>query len=399
MTSSSSSVPDHKKKDFKIKKLKSYEEFCDSVKEIHNIDLKPKEKKAADLIMTLRKLEDIEDEIPFMLEKLFKKGELVLIAGPAKIGKSYFTMDTCMTLADGGSMGNRLSTKKPYKVLYLDAEMSRTEFELRLKKLIIGNSRNADRVTKNLHFICLLDLKGDDKLDLTNPDDQLRFIAMCKKYDLVTMDNLGTLFPPRHADTADGWRDIFNSLLKAIKDNGAAILLLHHLNKENIIRGTSKIKDDAHLLLTLAEPTEKIDGFPLEGTIIDCHISAARNLNRAEREPFTLVYNEVNGCIKRSVFSLDGSPIASNNFVTEDEIKGRELDQLDVDILNKARNPEVQFVTAGNFKDENTSGRKPTAVSDHLKKLVALELLKTNDKKTKGKKYWAVGKKAPLEEE
>jgi len=213
------------------------------------------------------------------------------------------------------------------------------------------------------------------------------------------LDNLGTLFRPHHVDTAEGWRKIFNTLFKPILENGTAIWLVHDHNKEKIIRGTSKITDDAHLVLTLAKPAEKIDGFPLEGTIIDCHISAARNLNSSEKEPFTLVYKEDNGRVIRSVFSLDGSPIPSNSLVMEDEINGLKLDKLDIDILNKARNPEKPFVTAGDFKDDKTSGRKPTAVSDHLKKMVDLGLLETNDKKTKGKKYWAAGKEAPFEYE
>ena len=373
------------------RKLNSSQEFYKLVQDIHGLDLNPKEKGIESLVMTLGDLENIENDRPFMFHKLFREKEFVLLVGPPKSCKSIFTMDVCLTLARGGSMGGRFFAEKPCKVFYFDAEMSGFEFELRLKKLIEGNHGNIDRIRRNFKYICLRDLKQENRLDFSKEEDWGKIINLAKGYDFVVFDNLGALFPPYYEQSAQGWKELSSALFEPILQNGSAVWLVHHLNKASVYRGSGKIIDFANVQLSLSKPSGEDEECSTEGTVIDCHIPVARILTGAEMESFTLVYNDKNGQIIRTVFSLDGSPIDSKGVVVEQEIREKGLDAFDIEILKIARG--LGYIVAGDLKSDGISDTK---VTDHLNKLVKLGLLtKTGEKK--GTKYWVAGKEIPTE--
>ena len=215
----------------------------------------------------------------------------------------------------------------------------------------------------------------------------------------MVMDNLGTLFSLENEQDVKRLREIFD-WFRRLNKKGIAVLLVHHVTKSGTPRGTGKILHDVNVIMSISEPSkeekkssslEKMVRFEIRG----------RSLKTEEKKGFFLAYNDdVKGQINRTILSLEGSPIEkeTKSFVKYEEIQEYKLDKLDIDILNKARNPDVPFVTAGDFKDENADGRKSTAVGDHLKRLVDLGLLETNKKKTKGKKYWMAGREAPAED-
>ena len=260
--------------------------------------------------------------------------------------------------------------------------------------LIKGNYSNIDLISDNFYRICLCSVK--EKLDLSNADHRQKVEDTLKDFDLLVLDNLGKLFSSYNEQNEKGWKEIYD-WIRSLNEKGKAVLLVHHKNKDGVLRGTSKISHDADVIISLSKPSKKNDALSIKGTKVEVHIVKGRNLKSDEKEPFTLVYNEENGHLKCSILSLDGSPIENEDFVTEEEIKEFDLDELDIDILHKARNPDVEFVKAGDFKDESTDGRSGTTVTDHLNKLVKLELLERTGEK-KGTKYKAARKKVPPEE-
>jgi hypothetical protein len=399
MESSSSHDPDDKKIIVKIRRLKSDDEFYGLAKEYHgnDIDKRPKKEGLRYQVRSLRDLNDIKVDRQFMVHPLFGKGEMIVLYGAPGVGKSFVVLDLVLMMAGGGSWNERLSAKQQYKILYIDAENDLDEFDLRLKELICGNYRKENEILKNIRPILLNDPENDVKLDLSNTENQQEIEELVKGVDLLVLDNLGTLTPSHNEITAKVWMEI-STWIRSLNKKGAAVLLVHHENKAGKLSSTGRIAQNAHLIISLSEPSEEENGFSTKGTMVKFQFTKARRLRKREKEGFLLVYNDENGKIDRTILSLEGRPIKIEfkNLVSEKEIKTYKLNKLDIAILNRARNPDVEFVTAADFKDENAKGRKGQTVTEHFDKLVKLGLL-AGEGENKGRKYRAVDMEDPSE--
>jgi len=382
-------------------KLKSCYEFNDLVKEYHGpglgIDLKPKDKGIKFHVRTLRDLSDIKVDRQFIVHPLFGNGEFIVLYSAPGVGKSFVALDLSLMIAGGESIGGRLSSQQQsHKVFYIDGENDPNEFEMRLKGIIRGNYMKEKEILKNISWLCLSDPKNEVKLDLSDAEDRQKIEELVEGFDFLVLDNLGTLTPSQNEITPKVWMEI-STWICSLKQKGIAVLLVHHENKAGGMSGTGKIAQNANLIISLSEPSEEEKELSTKGTMVKFQIPKARRLRDYERERFFLVYNDENGQIDRTVLSLDGSIIENTNFVTEREINEFGLNKLDIDILNKARNPNVEFITAGDFKDKNVGGRRGTTVTERLNRMVKLGLLEMIGK-NKGAKYWAAGKEVSFED-
>jgi len=393
MVSSSPSDPDDKKKNVKIMKLKSYDEFYDLVKEYHGsaIDLKQKKEESKWVFRKIGNSKVAQTARPFIVHKLFERGDNILLVGNPEVGKSMVALDLSLMTAGGESMGDQFTAENQYKVLYIDAEMPERTFDMRYEKLIKGNyKKSVETYQKYFANKCLRNLKKEEKLDLSQAEDRQGLVDRLKDVDLLVLDTLEQLFFPNGEITKRGWKAI-ERWLRLINQKGTAVLLVHHNNKEGIPLGPSDIIGFVDVIISLEKPSEKDREFcPKESSMTKCLITKGRDLLEKEKEGFFLTYHDDEiEKIDRTILSLDGIKIERKNFVTEYEINKFDLNPLDKDILNKARNPDVEFVTAADFKDKNTKGRKGKTVTDHLNKLVELGLL-ASDGKNKGRKYVAI---------
>ena len=399
MKSSSSSDPDDKNVIDETRTLISFSEFYELVKAYHKLDWKPKMKGIESYDTKVRISNDRQKERPFIMFPLFTKKETILLVGKEKLWKSMAALDFSLMLAGYGRIGGRFSAKKHCKVMYVDAEMPEGEFDQRHDEIIAGNYKNNNKISEYFDRVCILELEGEDKPDYSNEKDRLAFEDKLKGFDLLVMDNLGTLFSLENEQDVRKWREIFD-WFRRLNKKGIAVLLVHHVTKSGTPRGTGKILHDVNVIMSISEPSKEEKKSSSLEMMVKFEIRG-RSLKTEEKKGFFLAYNDdVKGQINRTILSPEGRPIEkeTNSFVKYEEIQEYKLDKLDIDILNKARNPDVPFVTAGDFKDENADGRNSTAVGDHLKRLVDLGLLETNKKKTKGKKYWMAGREAPAED-
>jgi hypothetical protein len=399
---SSSYDPKDKKMNFKTRTLKSEDEFYDLAKEYHgnDIDKRPKNEGLRYQVRTLQDLSGIKEEIQFMVHPLFKKGEFVVLFAASGIGKSFVTLDLVLMIAGGGSWDERLSAKQQYKILYVDAENDFLEIDMRLKGLIKGNYGNEEKLLKNIVWIYFLDPKNEDTCDLSIEKDRQAIGDRAKGFDLLVLDNLDALTSPNISTNRKEWMGI-STWIKSLNKKGTAVLLLHHENKEGKMSGTVNIVQNANMTISLTEPSVEQEAvFPTKGKKVIFKPEKTRYLRKDdEKKGFLLVYNDENGQINRTILSLEGRPIEKENksFVTEEDINKYKLNKLDILILNKARNPDVEFVTAADFKDENAKGRKGQTVTDHFDKLVKLGLL-VGEGENKGRKYRAVDKDTQTED-
>jgi len=399
MGSSSSSDPDEKKVNFKTRTLKSDDEFYDLVKELHKLDLKPKKEGLRYHVRKLIDLSGIKEDRQFMVHPLFRKGEFIVLFAGAGVGKSFVTLDLMLMIAGGGSWKGRLSAKQQYNVLYVDAENDLVGNEQRLKGLIKGNYGNEKEILKYIEWIYLLDPDNEDTCDLSTEKDRQSIGDRAKGFDLLVLDNLDALTGPYISTNSKKWMDI-STWIKSLNKKGTTVLLLHHENKEGKMSGTVKIVQNANMTISLSVPSGEQKKFSTKGTMVKFKPEKTRHLrNDDEKDGFLLVYNDENGQINRTVLSLEGRPIEKEikNFVTKEEINKYKLNKLDIDILNVARNPDVEFVTAADFKDENVIGRKAKTVTDRFNILIKLGLL-VKEGENKGRKYRAVDMGNPPED-
>ena len=380
-----------KKTVVKIRVLKSDDEFYDLAKEYHgnDIDKRPKDKGIKSYVRTLRDLNDIKVDRQFMVHPLLGKGEMVVLYGAPGVGKSFVVLDLVLMMAGGGSWNERFSAKQKYKILYIDAENDPNEFELRSKGLISGNYRKDDEILKNIKLLLINDPKNEAKLDISDAENRQDISELVKGVDLLVLDNLGTLTPSHNEITSKVWGEI-SGWIRSLNKKGTAVLLVHHENKAGNLSSTGRIAQNAHLIISLSEPSEEEKGFSTKGTLVKFQFTKTRHLRKDEKKGFFLEYNDENGQIDRAILPIDGIKIEKENkiLVTEEDIRKNKLNKLDIDILNMARNSDVEFVTAADFK-ENSKGRKGQTVTDHFDKLVKLGLLERKGK-NKGSRYMAV---------
>lgn len=176
---------------------------------------------------------------PWLLERGFS-----MVFAPTGVGKSWFTMGVAAAVAGGGTFGH-WSAPEPRRVLYIDGEMDVSDLKTRFQS-IVGAAENANTkgIAENLLLYARHDQpEGDTSFpDFGEDDEADRIVKLVGgvRPQLVVLDNLSTLATVDDDNAAEAW-DPFLKLLQRIKATGAAVLVVHHANKNGeTYRGSSK---------------------------------------------------------------------------------------------------------------------------------------------------------------
>lgn len=296
----------------------------------------------------------------FLIEPLFKKGEIVLLVAQQKVGKSLFALDLSMMLATGGSIENRLRAPTKRKVLYIDAEMPEDEVSRRIEML----SHNYCDFTKYERNLSFRFLKGaGQRLNLLREDDQAIVSKAIKGHKLLVLDNLGRLVPRRGETSEQAWGSFFE-WMESITSKGVTVIVVHHENKTGQHRGTGKITDDVGLVISLKKNASNIS----------VEIEDSRFLFAEDCEPFTIHYSPQKGRTLINSQVSDTTTTHEQNdervlFVSSSEIEDNNLNDLHIEILNLLRSKKRHFVTRNDFVKQGTKNRSPNNISIHLTQL------------------------------
>ena len=191
----------------------------------------------------------------------------VILAGVSGEGKSFVSME----------MANALTMPRPFlneqsfpvvgcSVLYIDAEMSKSELQRRGRQLGFSEKREHE-----LLFVSRNELNlKDDTEDEYGRDDLGKVLAIVEKHDVkgVFVDTLRAVAGGMEENKAEEVRKFFNRF-KPLKDKGVCVVFLDHLRKsygprqsepqkDNLLASQDKTASVEVLLMLQKKPSEPI---------------------------------------------------------------------------------------------------------------------------------------------
>ncbi|MCG3883358.1 AAA family ATPase [Photobacterium leiognathi] len=183
--------------------------------------------------------DNVLNDDSFVLKGLLSGGYIgMLIAAPG-IGKSHLVMSIAMEAASGVPFVGLGYEGKKTKTLLYSSEDPEIIVKDRFKKKLSGLSEHVvDAIDENM-MILSDELMQSLVLPINASHDEKRehkifinkFIAAINKYDLLIID---TVSESMTADLVSNDQRIKNELQSLARKAGVSILLVHHINKEEI---------------------------------------------------------------------------------------------------------------------------------------------------------------------
>ena len=182
----------------------------------------------------------------WLWESFVAKGDLVLAAGVPKLGKSWLTMGLAVAVANGyGSYLNHATEQG--RVLYFDEENPGDVVYERIMQ------RLGHRNLESLRYIW----SGGLRLDI-HPELLVQEVVLYRP-SLIVIDSLARVHS-KDENSFSEMSEILNGVLKPLaRENGAAVVLIHHHDKQGHgPRGSSDIEAAVDCVINMK-------GFPGEG--------------------------------------------------------------------------------------------------------------------------------------
>src|SRR5690606_2299874 len=185
----------------------------------------------------------------WLIHPIIKRGELAVIYGPPKTGKTEIVREASAALATGREFFGR-TEGQPARVLYIDFENTRRNVKDQLT--ILGYTREDDfsALRYELH-------PNLGALDTKAGGEKLLEMATEHKADLVVIDTLSRVIEGGEND-ADTFARLYRYSLLPLKRDGIAVLRIDHSGKEadKGQRGSSAKAADVDRVTGIVQMTE-----------------------------------------------------------------------------------------------------------------------------------------------
>ena len=211
--------------------------------------------------------------IDYIMHPLLVRGEATLLYAKKSIGKSSLAYSIAARVAAAGFSDNPVPllkgkwwnvAKKAHKVLYLDFEnMGAMESKKKTFQAGYIPEAKADECRANL----IMKDVSEFGIDFSLPENHQKILDMLedakknegipgKEVDLLVIDTYTGLIRTETPATPANFKD----LIDKIRRMGIAILITHHANSGNEIRGLQSKLDKIALMINISRNTEKDDG-------------------------------------------------------------------------------------------------------------------------------------------
>ena len=205
-----------------------------------------------------------------MLAPWLCKQNLSLIHAWRGVGKTHFALAVAYAVASGGTY-LKWTAEKPFRVVYIDGEMSMKDFKPRLQAL----ERTADKHPPEGYLqIINRDLPSTTLPDLATLEGQAALAPRIAEADLIVVDNLSCLMRTGEENRAESWNITAEWALE-LRRQGKTVLFVAHDGKNRERRGSSKVEDILDCVLHL---THEADYDSEKGAAFTCSFVKARHL-------------------------------------------------------------------------------------------------------------------------
>jgi DNA-binding transcriptional ArsR family regulator/phage tail protein X len=191
-------------------------------------------------LLTPAELDESRD-VPYLIEDLIAPGDLVIIWGDAKAGKTFVTLDLLASMALGKPFIGK-PTNRPVKVVYATAE-GRRGIKHRIRGLTKQHGVTLEELNDRLR-ICL------DLPNLHTGEGVEAFFAECRAFgaDVVVLDTFARASLGMDENAAKDMNPALAALDPYLKE-GMTVILPHHANKAGDLRGSTGMHGAGDLFL------------------------------------------------------------------------------------------------------------------------------------------------------
>lgn len=160
-----------------------------------------------------------------ILEGFLYRGETMLFYGASGSGKSLFVYGLCSALANGSDEFLGIPKAKNQSVLYVDGEMAINSIGER--------SSLFSQPEKIAYTACTRLADKGHFVDFTDEDQatELYELVKLKKYDVVVLDSVRTLFDLTDENLASSWRPVSDLILR-LRALNCTVIMIHHSTKD-----------------------------------------------------------------------------------------------------------------------------------------------------------------------
>lgn len=217
----------------------------------------------------------------FFMEPLLFDGCLAMIFAPPGIGKTWLTLWLAAALAGGGEF-LKWKANRPSKVFYLDSEMGLRSIRERFIQILEFAKFSMD--SSHIKFLSPDSCEQLMVPNIAERKDQLTYERLFGDSEVIIIDNLGSASSPVGRETEEQvWMKI-NPWIVRLRNQGRAVVIVHHSGKGGAQLGTSRKEQPLDLSIKLIRP---FDYQSRDGARFEIHFEKSRSMRGDEPDPIS----------------------------------------------------------------------------------------------------------------
>jgi AAA domain-containing protein/DnaB helicase-like protein len=193
---------------------------------------------------------DASEPLAFLVDGLITKGSVNLLVGEGGSKKTWAALDLAVCVAAGNNWLDFPTEQTT--VLIVDEESGERRLRRRLYETLNGHLiKRGTSVPIAFTSLSMLNLRNLDDVNA------LHAMIIQTGAGLVIVDALADIMPGADENAVKDVQPLFMNLRRVAESTQAAILVIHHSNKQNgSYRGSTAIKGAVDLMLMVESPTE-----------------------------------------------------------------------------------------------------------------------------------------------
>ncbi|SHO50423.1 AAA domain-containing protein [Desulfopila aestuarii DSM 18488] len=271
------------------------------------------------------------DENRYVLDDIIRDGEIIIIVGKGRIGKSLFSADVAISVASGRGVKTKSAQNDSSSVLLIATDFPEGRLVERLKKMVPDDQ--ARSVGCKLSYLNMYDLQND--FDISSSEHRVGVIEQIRNCSasVIIFDSplsLVNIKECKNRSIIDCLQMFFEEIVKAAQ--GKTLIIICDEEKNRITNATIGIENNIDCTLLLERP----DNYPSTKTGLEVIVRNPRYLSGDQCAPFFVSYREYKSKIIRLARPADSQlyslPITQRQIIEN----ARKADFINVKTLKDA---------------------------------------------------------------